>query len=551
MADPRRRAADVASTLALVFCLVGSAHGTVPHFEEVALEEGILFQHVNGVTPEKPLPTTYGSGAAFFDLEGDGDLDVYLVNGGSLRAGRGTAINGLFRNDVTTGGPRYARVAEAAGAPGVGYGMGVLAGDYDGDGDTDLYCTELGSDRLYVNDRYGVFHDATLSEGLGGSSWGTSAAYLDADLDGDLDLFVVDYVQYDPDNNPWCGRRDLGLRLYCDPLEFPATPDRLYNNRGGGAGPRFVEVGAASGITARGNGLGVVAADFDGDGDTDLYVANDMTPNLFYENDGAGVFVDRALMLGTALSADGAAQAGMGVDAADYDEDGDPDLIVTNYQLEHNALYRNEGDWWTDLSFVAGIGEHSLNHLGFGAGFFDMDNDGWLDLFVTNGHVHDNIESYDPIVTHAQRVQVMRNEAGRFDDVTDEVGLQQRFVGRGSAFGDYDADGDVDILVSSNGMSAALLRNEGGGGQSIRVKLRGPAGNLPAAGATAIVVIGTRRLTRWAKVGTGYLSTSETALHFGIGDSSVADSLIVRWPRGGESVLTRVPAGEVTVTAGQ
>ena len=461
------------------------------------------------------------------------------------------AINGLFRNDGAGSAPRYVSVPGAAGAPGVGYGMGVLAGDYDGDGDADLYCTELGPDRLYVNDGHGVFQDGTQAEGLGGSSWGTSAAYLDADLDGDLDLFVVDYVQYDPDYNPWCGRRDLGLRLYCDPLEFPATPDRLYNNRGGGDGPRFVEVGAASGITARGNGLGVVAADLDGDGDTDLYVANDMTPNLFYENDGAGVFVERALMLGTALSADGAAQAGMGVDAADYDEDGDPDLVVTNYQLEHNALYRNEGDWWTDLSFVAGIGEHSLNHLGFGAGFFDMDNDGWLDLFVTNGHVHDNIELYDPIVTHAQRAQFMRNEAGRYADVTDETGLHQRFVGRGSAFGDYDADGDVDILVSSNGMSAALLRNEGGGGQSLRVKLHGPTGNLPAAGAAAIVVNGTRRLTRWVKVGTGYLSTSEAALHFGLGDSSGADSLIVHWPGGGTSVLTQVPAGEVVVRAGQ
>ena len=368
-----------------------AASARTPSFTDVAASVGVLFQHVNGATDEKMLPETYGAGVAFADLDGDGDLDLYFVNSGSLTSGRGTSINRVFRNESAGDHAGFRDVSATAGASGNGYGMGVLAGDFDGDGDTDLYTTELGADRMYANSGDGTFADVTQGSGFGGDSWGTSAAYFDADLDGDIDLFVADYVKFSVADNPWCGRRDMDLRFYCDPRQYKPTADRLYLNTGGDEADAFVEVGSARGITKKGNGLGVVAADVDADGDTDLYVANDMTANFLYHNDGTGQFSEGALMLGTAFSGDGAAQAGMGVDAGDYDGDGDVDLVVTNYQLEHNALYRNELTWWADASFQTGIGEASLNYLGFGVGFFDYDNDGRLDLFVANGHVHDRL----------------------------------------------------------------------------------------------------------------------------------------------------------------
>lgn len=520
------------------------------HFASVAAEEGITFRHTKGDTEEKLLPETYGSGVAFADLDGDGGLDLYFVNSGSLTAGRGQAMNGLFLNAGDSAEQRFVDVSVTAGAPGAGYGMGVLAGDYDGDGDTDLFTTELGSDRLYTNDGSAGFADVTTDMGLDGTAWGTSATYVDIDQDGDLDLFVVDYVQFDPASNPWCGRADLGLRFYCDPRQFSPTVDRLYVNEADGqASGKFREVGARRGISRAGNGLGTVAGDFDDDGDADLYVANDMTANFLYHNDGAGFFQEGGLLLGTALSADGAAQAGMGVDAGDYDGDGDADLVVTNYQLEHNALYRNEGAWWSEVSFPTGLGEASLNFLGFGVGFFDFDNDGWLDLSVVNGHVHDNIEAYDPIVTHAQRAQVFGNVNGVFVEVSAQpgTGLVALGVGRGSAQGDYDGDGDVDIAINNNGGSATLLRNETTTGNWLRLSLVGQGANRMAIGARVRVQHdGGRTTTRWVAAGSGYLSTSETIIHLGLGAATSAD-VQIRWPDGFEQELADVQHGQVLV----
>lgn len=535
------------ATLVSLVSLVSTTEGTPPRlrFVDVAAEAGVVFRHQNGATDQKMLPETYGSGVAFLDLEGDGDLDLYLVNGGALVAERGAVVNGVFRNDGAGAVPRFRDVGTEAQAPGTGYGMGALAGDYDGDGDTDLYTTQLGPDCLYANAGDGSFSDVTAAAGLGVDTWGTSATYLDADLDGDLDLFVVDYVQFAVDRNPWCGRRDLDLRLYCDPSEYEPTADRLYRNEGGGPVTRFTEVGAESGITGKGNGLGVLAADFDGDGDTDLYVANDMTPNFLYHNDGTGRFAEGGLMFGAALSGDGAPQAGMGVDVGDYDDDGDPDLLVTNYQLEHNTLYRNDGTWWEDVSFAAGLGQRSLNHLGFGTGFFDVDNDGALDIFVTNGHVHDNIEAFDPIVTHAQQPLLYRNVGGYFVDVSDAAGpaFAVPYVGRGSAFGDYDGDGDVDIAINNNGSVASLLRNDSAVGHWLRiVPLVGDAAPI-AVGARVRVTAGGRTMTRWLRAGSGYQSTSEPAVHVGLGEETVAARVEVRWPGGATLVRTDVPAG--------
>jgi hypothetical protein len=511
-------------------------------FTDVAAAAGVIFQHVNGATDDKMLPETYGGGVAFADLDGDGDLDLYFVNSGSLTSGRGTSINRVFRNESAGDPAGFRDVSATAGAAGNGYGMGVLAGDYDGDGDTDLYTTELGADRMYANGGDGTFADVTTGSGLGGDSWGTSAVYFDADLDGDIDLFVADYVEFSVTNNPWCGRRDMNLRFYCDPRQYKPTADRLYLNTGADEASAFVEVGRARGITKKGNGLGVVAADVDADGDADLYVANDMTANFLYHNDGTGQFSEGALMLGTAFSGDGAAQAGMGVDAGDYDGDGDVDLVVTNYQLEHNALYRNELTWWADASFSTGIGEASLNYLGFGVGFFDYDNDGRLDLFVANGHVHDNIEAYDPIVTHAQRAQVFHNEGSAFKERTTELGMLARHVGRGSAFGDYDGDGDVDVAINNNAGPAVLLRNDGGSGNSLGLELAGRGGNRSALGARVRVLAAGQTSTRWATAGSGYLSTSAAHVHVGLGAATHADRVEIHWPSGALQVLENVPA---------
>ena len=522
----------------LDWVLVGSAQAQVPVlFVDVAAEVGIHFVHDNGATDEKRLPETYGSGSAFFDSDGDGDLDLYLVNSGSLTAGRGSSWNRLYRNDSGT----FADVTGTAGVPGGGYGMGVVSADADNDGEADLYLTNFGTDIFYRNRGGGSFDDQTGTAGLGNPDWGSGAGFLDYDTDGDLDLFVVNYVQIEAEDQPWCGRSDLNLRFYCDPRQFPPTLDRLYRNRGDGS---FDEVGLETGIVHRGNGLGVVCNDWDKDGDADLYVANDMGPNFLYVNDGQGQFSENGLLAGVAFSGDGVAQAGMGVDAGDADGDGDLELFVTNYQLENNNLYRNHGAFFSEESFRSGIGSISLNFLGFGAGFFDYDNDGWLDLFVANGHVHDNIEEYDELVTYAQRAQIFRNDGtGYFHERDVGPGLQKSYVGRGSAFGDYDDDGDLDIALVNNGRPAALLQNGGGNLNNwLLVELEGTRSNRDGIGAQLRLTAGGLTRFREVKSGSGYLSSSQLSSHFGLGVSAVVDRLEIRWPSGTHQVLEAIAA---------
>ena len=508
-------------------------------FVDVAADVGILFQHENDASDQKQLPETYGSGSAFFDYDGDGDLDLYLVNSGSLNAGRGTAWNRLYRND----GPVFADVSEAVGARGGGYGMGAVAADADNDGDADLYLSNWGADIFYRNQGDGTFVEETGRTGLGNADWGSSAAFLDSDLDGDLDLFVANYVHFKEGEQPWCGRRDLDLRFYCDPRQFAPALDRLYRNREDGT---FEDIGLEAGIVHRGNGLGVVSGDWDGDGDADLYVANDMTPNFFYVNDGKGRFEENGLRSGTALSADGVALAGMGVDTGDVDGDGDLDLFVTNYQLENNNLYRNDGTVFSEVSFRSGIGEISLNYLGFGTGFFDYDNDGWLDLFVANGHVHDNIQAYDAVVTYAQWAQVFRNDGtGHFAEQMAGPALWKHYVGRGSAFGDYDGDGDLDIALVNCGRRMALLQNQGGNSNNwLQISLAGRSSNRDGIGAKIYVTAGEATSFQEVKAGSGYLSSSQLAPHFGLGASAVVDRLEIRWPSGTGQVFEQVAVNQ-------
>ena len=508
--------------------------GEAVHLVDVSGEVGIQFLHRSGRSAEKLLPETYGGGALFFDCEGDGDLDLYLLNSGHLIQGRVGADNALYRND----GGGFTDITAAAGVPGKAYGMGGVNADIDNDGDQDLYLANYGVDVFYRNAGGGRFFDAGRQAGLDNGLWGTSAAFLDYDLDGDLDLYVANYVEFDAATQPWCGRRDMGLRFYCDPRRYRPARDLLYRNEGDGT---FADISRQAGIVHPGNGLGVVSGDFDQDGDADVYVANDMTPNFHYDNQGDGRFAEIGLLSGTAFSGDGVEQAGMGVDAGDFDNDGDLDLVVTNYQLENNSLYRNDGAYFPEVSFAAGTGQISLNYLGFGTGFFDYDNDGWLDLLVANGHVHDNIERYDELVTYAQKAQVFRNQGGgKYAEVTRDLGpgLAVSYVGRGSAFGDYDQDGDLDIaLVNSNG-PAALLRNEGGNaGHWLQVELEGRTSNRDGVGAQLYLSSGQLRLLRQVKAGSGYLSSSQRAVFFGLGGRDRAERLEVHWPSGTVQVL--------------
>lgn len=509
-------------------------------FVNVSAELGITFVHYNGISNEKRLPETYGSGLAWFDCDGDSDLDLYIVNSGDLKKGRGRASNSLFRND----GVRFRDITQETGLAGDEYGMGVAAADYDNDGDQDLYLTNWGTDQFFRNDG-SEFTNSSEKSGIEQTGWSSSATFFDGNNDGWLDLYVTRYVDFDMNTHPWCGRRDMGLRFYCDPRQLAATRDIYYAGDGEGG---FVDMTIRSGIDDAGNGLGVVAGDFDNDGDSDVYVANDMTPNFYYRNQSGHRFEEVGLLIGAALSGDGAAQAGMGVDSADYDNDGDLDLFVTNYQLEHNALYRNDGNYFVDVSFLTGIGEASLNYLGFGTGFLDYNNDGWLDLFVANGHVHDNIGQYDELVTYRQTPQILRNAGGRFDDVSTMLGeaFSTPYVGRGAAFADYDRDGDPDIALLDAGQGVVILRNDGGNtAHWLEVELVGNRSNRDGLGARVWISDDRGHHLREIHGGVGYQSSSAYRAHFGLGQNESISSVRVRWPNGSENLIVDPPVNQL------
>jgi hypothetical protein len=516
------------------------------YFTDVTTAAGIHFRHVNGAYGDHDICETYGSGVAFFDYDNDDDLDLYFVNSGPLNGPRGKATNVLYRND---GDGTFSDVTASALVAGASYGMGVVAADYDNDGDQDLYLTNLGPNILYRNNGDGTFSDVSREAGVADTSWGSSAAFVDYDNDGDLDLYVVNYVVFNRSQNVWCGRKDLNLRMYCDPRTFKPAPDVLYRNNGDGT---FSDVSRQAGITDLGNGLGVACADYDNDGDQDIYVANDMHPNALYKNLGNGRFREIGLLSGTALSAEGLAQAGMGVDWGDYDNDGDLDIVVTNFELENNCLYRNDGhDTFSEVSFPAGIGAPSLRYLGFGAGFFDYDNDGLWDLFVANGHVHDNIARVDRASSYAQPPQLFRNVGnGRFTEVTARAGpvFAGRYVGRGVAFGDYDKDGDSDVVVSCSNDQAHLFRNDvGHRSHWLRVRPVGTKSNRDAVGSRVSVVTAKRTLTAEVRAGASYQSSNERTLTFGLGEATSADRLTIRWPSGTTLTLSNVRADTTLV----
>jgi hypothetical protein len=510
-----------------------SAQPEGARFEDVTAAAGISFRHVNGATGQKYILETLGSGVCVFDYDGDGREDIYFVQSGRLPGytPQGPLRAALYHH---SGGGRFEDVTEKSGVGGPDrYGFGCVAGDVDGDGDRDLYVTYYGSNVLYRNNGDGTFSDVTDRAGVGNPSWGTGASLADADADGDLDLYVANYVVFDENNNLYCGENRPGYRTVCHPRNFDPQPDVFYRNRGDGT---FDDATAAAGILdTTGKGLGVVWGDYDGDGDQDLYVANDDTPNFLWRNRGNGTFDEVGGLAGVALSEDGIPQAGMGTDMADYDNDGRLDIFVTNLSEETNELYHNDGNGlFSDRTFVSGLGAPSLLDLGFGTFFLDVDHDGDLDLFVANGHIIDNIALYSDTITFEQRTGLYRNLGdGRFDRLVypDSAPLGRRYVGRGAVPFDYDDDGDLDIVMAQNDRPAVLLRRAGAPPQHwVTIALAGAPPNRDAIGALVTVQAGGARQVRYARTGSSYLSQGDRRLHFGLGSSAAIEKVVVRWP---------------------
>jgi hypothetical protein len=535
---------------------LAAAADSVP-FREGAASAGLAFRHVNGAAGRYHLPEIMGAGGALLDYDVDGDLDVLLLQGRALE-GRAVRSDGhrLFRNDLPAPGAarvtlRLIDVTARAGFAAGDYGMGAAVGDYDNDGDPDVYVTNYGPNRLYRNNRDGTFTDVTERAGIGLDEprWSTSASFSDYDADGDLDLFVANYVDFTVSGAKTC-RDPAGALDYCGPLQFRPVPDRLFRNNGAGT---FADVTEAAGITsADGPGLGVAGADFNGDGRLDFYVANDGMANQLWLNQGNGTFVDEALLAGVAYNADGGPEGSMGVAAGDADNDGDLDLFVTNITRETHAFYRNLGGGrFEDARVAAGLAAPTAPYTGFGTDWFDYDHDGWLDLFVSNGAVTIIEALRGDRFPFRQKNQLLRNLGeGRFADVTSETGpaFEIAEVSRGAAFGDLDNDGDIDVLVTNNGAPVRLLLNQTDTRITnwLQVRLEGVEDNRQGLGAR----VGLRRAdgtTIWRRARTdgSYLSASDPRVHFGLGAASASCTVVVQWQRGAEETWSDIKLNQI------
>ena len=530
----------------------GGSTPAVARFIDMTSALGLSFEYVASHTSKKYLIETMGSGVALFDYDNDGRLDIFVINGAALSdpTPKGTIPQKTGPKDWNRlyhqrGDGTFEDVTEKAGLQGAGYGMGVAVGDYDNDGFEDLYVTAYGGNKLYHNNGDGTFTDVTEKAGVGGSGWSTSAAWVDLDGDGWLDLVVLRYVQWDFDDL-WCGERKEGYRAYCHPDSFHAIAPLVYHNDGKG---HFSEIAEKVGLARPAKGLGIAFADYDHDGHVDLFFANDSMPEFLYHNMGDGRFEDVGLNAGVALNGEGHAYAGMGVDFADYNNDGLPDLFITDLASQMYAVYRNNGDGtFTYDSYPSGIGRISLKHSGWGVRFLDYDNDGWKDLLITQGHDLDTIEQTFPDLRYKEPMLLVRNTGKGFVDVSTQAGetFQKAWVGRGLAIGDIDNDGRLDAVVTSNDGGLYVLHNASPTQNHwLSLELVGHQSNRDAIGAEVKVV--TAKGSQWATVTTAgsYLSASDKRVHFGLGPETVAETIEIHWPSGIRQTLKDIRGDQI------
>jgi len=517
----------------------GADGGCPVVFRDDARAAGIDFRHDRGATPAHRLPETMGSGLAWLDFDGDGLMDLFVVQSVQSKESGGDR---LYRNN---GDGKFTDVTARAGFHLHSYGMGAAAADYDNDGRVDLYVTGVGGNVLYRNNGDGTFTDVTAKSGVVGSGWSTSAAWADFDGDGLLDLFVARYVDTTREPEFFCGDSATGRRDYCDPKLYPGTHEILFHNNGDGT---FTDATETSGIgDAVGKALGVVAADVDGDGRPDLYVANDTVMNFLFHNLGGGRFEDVSLISGAGVNAMGRPSGGMGVNAGDLTGSGRMDLIVANFETELNGFYRNVGSLvFEDAAALSGFGNSSFNFSGFGLDLLDADGDGHLDAFVANGHVLDR--PHLSAATRAERPFLLWNDGhGRFRERGCGAPFRKDVVGRGSAVADYDNDGRPDIAVSVSGGSIELLRNSGTTGSWIGVVLRGTKSNREGIGARLELETDAGTQVREVRASGSYLSTSDPRVLFGLGPAVSARRLTIRWPSGRVQMVESLPLRRYTV----
>ena len=517
-------------------------------FADVSAESGLDFVNVSGSAAQDYVLESMSAGAAFLDYDGDGYQDLFVVNGTRLQGSPPEARNRLFHNELGTEAngnrTRIFRQVEADLGAG-GWGMGCAAGDYDNDGDVDLYATYWGPNQLYRNDGDGRFTEGAAKAGVADARWGSSAAFGDLDGDGLLDLYVANYLEFDLRRPPGGGGKCLykGIYVFCGPGYAPRQADRLYRNKGDGS---FADVSAATGVSARSlPALGVIFGDFDEDGDLDIYVANDGEPNLLFRNDGDWRLAEMATRAGVAYSKDGVAQASMGVHGGDFDNDGDIDLFATNFSEELNTLYRNEGGGlFRDATIEVGLGGVARPLLGWSTGFVDFDKDGWLDLFVANGHLYPQLDRHFLGFFYAQRNLLYHNQGDRFVEVGENSGSGWRIekVSRAAALSDFDNDGDVDLFIMNLNDSPTLLRNDSGDRNNwLGLELVGVESNRDAIGAQVRVQAGGLEQVREVHRGYGFQAQHDPRLLFGLGPLERVDWVEIRWPSGRRQVLRDPP----------